>query len=133
MDLGGPKFRIGEVRRQTGERLHEDDRFRLVVDVSAFVGDAMLEAVCEPGDVLERLTLGTDVVFDDGKLAGVVEARGRGSVQIRVTRAQRKGFKMKPERGLTFPRRTWATSTSLRRTPTWWGSRSSTSPRKPLV
>ncbi|HET7879500.1 MAG TPA: pyruvate kinase [Acetobacteraceae bacterium] len=104
MDLGGPKFRIGEVRRQTGERLHEDDRFRLVVDVSAFVGDAMLEAVCEPGDVLERLTLGTDVVFDDGKLAGVVEARGRGSVQIRVTRAQRKGFKMKPERGLTFPR-----------------------------
>ncbi len=104
MDLGGPKFRIGEVRRQTGERLHAEDRFRLVADAATFAGDAMLEAVCEPGNVLDRLTLGTDVVFDDGKLAGVVEARGHGSVQVRVTRAQRKGFKMKPERGLTFPR-----------------------------
>jgi len=104
MDLGGPKGRIGEVRRQTSERLHADDRFRLVTDATAFAGDATLEAVCEPGDVPERLTLGTDVVFDDGKLAGVVEARGRGSVQVRVTRRQRKGFKMKPERGLTFSR-----------------------------
>src|SRR6185437_12809465 len=34
MDLGGPKFRIGEVRRQTGERLHAEDRFRLVADAA---------------------------------------------------------------------------------------------------
>ena len=29
---------------------------------------------------------------------------GKGSVVVRVTQTQRKGFKMKPERGLTFPR-----------------------------
>ena len=59
-----------------------------MADAAAFAGDATLEAVCEPGDVLDRLTLGTDVVFDDGKLAGVVEARGHGSVQVRVDRGR---------------------------------------------
>ena len=68
MDLGGPKFRIGEVRRQTGERLHADDRFCLVANASTFAGDAMLEAVCEPGDVLDRLTIGTDVVSTTASL-----------------------------------------------------------------
>jgi pyruvate kinase len=44
------------------------------------------------------------VVFDDGKLAGVVEECRGGAVVVRVLRAPRRGFKMKPERGLTFPR-----------------------------
>src|SRR5579871_2007360 len=30
MDLGGPKFRVGKVKRQAGERLVAGDRFRLV-------------------------------------------------------------------------------------------------------
>jgi pyruvate kinase len=44
------------------------------------------------------------VAFDDGKLAGVVEACQKGNVLVRVTRTQSKGFKMKSERGLIFPR-----------------------------
>ena len=48
--------------------------------------------------------IGTEVSFDDGKLAGAVEDIREGNVLVRVTRTQRKGFKMKPERGLTFPR-----------------------------
>ena len=47
---------------------------------------------------------GTEVAFDDVKMGGVVEDSRKGSVLVRVTQAQRKGFKMKPERGLTFPR-----------------------------
>jgi pyruvate kinase len=42
-------------------------------------------------------------LLDDGKLAGVVEARQKGNVVVRVTRTQKKGFKMKSERGLIFP------------------------------
>src|SRR5271166_3902058 len=104
MDIAGPKFRIGNVKRQAGERLVAGDRFRMVADAAMFGSDAAIEAVCEPGDVLDHLAVGTEVVFDDGKLAGMVEESQNGSVLVRVTRTQRKGFKMKPERGLTFPR-----------------------------
>ncbi len=103
MDIAGPKFRIGNVKRQAGERLLAGDRFRLVAD-APFGSDAMIEAVCEPADVLNHLAVGTEVSFDDGKLAGVIEESRPGNVLVRVTRTQRKGFKMKPERGLTFPR-----------------------------
>jgi pyruvate kinase len=37
-------------------------------------------------------------------MGGVIEDSRKGSVLVRATQAQRKGFKMKPERGLTFPR-----------------------------
>jgi pyruvate kinase len=104
MDIAGPKFRIGDVKRQAGERLSAGDRFRMVADAAAFGSDAMIEAVCEPGDILDHLAVGTEVVFDDGKLGGVVEESLKGNVLVRVTQTQRKGFKMKPERGLTFPR-----------------------------
>jgi pyruvate kinase len=104
MDIAGPKFRIGRVKRQPGERLVAGNRFRLIAGAAPFHTDDMIEAVCEPDDVLERLSAGTEVVFDDGKLSGVVEAREAGGVVIRVERTQRKGFNMKPERGLTFPR-----------------------------
>ena len=104
MDIAGPKFRIGKVKRQPGERIVAGDRFRLVADAAAFAADTTIEAVCEPADVLDHLTVGTEVSFDDGKLGGIVEACQPGSVTVRVERTQRKGFKMKPERGLTFPR-----------------------------
>ena len=104
MDIAGPKFRIGKVRRQPGERLLAGDRFRMVSDEADFSGDAMIEAVCEPGDVLHHLAVGTEVSFDDGRLEGVVEASQTGTVLVRVIRSTRNGFKMKPERGLIFPR-----------------------------
>jgi pyruvate kinase len=104
MDIAGPKFRVGAVKRQPGERLVAGDCFRLVTAATAFGGDPTIEAVCEPADVLDHLPAGTEVVFDDGKLTAVVEACQKGSCLVRVKRTQRKGFKMKPERGLTFPR-----------------------------
>ena len=103
MDIGGPKFRIGNVKRRPGDRLKAGDRFRLVAAVSGFSDDAMVEAVCEPPDVLASLAAGAEVSLDDGKLGGVVEAVAPGAVTVRVLRTQLKGFKLKPERGLTFP------------------------------
>ena len=104
MDIAGPKFRVGKVERQAGERLVAGDRFRLVRDEATFSADAAIEAVCEPADVLGHLTIGTEVSFDDGRLGGVVEACRPDCVVVLVRRTQLKGFKMKPERGLTFPR-----------------------------
>lgn len=104
MDIAGPKFRVGKVKRQAGERLTAGDRFRLVRDETMFSRDEGTEAVCEPGDVLDHLTVGTEVAFDDGKLSGMVHATEPGAVTIAVQRTQLRGFKMKPERGLTFPR-----------------------------
>jgi pyruvate kinase len=104
MDIAGPKFRIGKVKRQPGERLGTGDRFRLVRDASAFSDVLMIEAVCEPADVLSHLAVGTEVSFDDGRLSGIIEACQPDGIVVHVQRSQLKGFKMKPERGLTFPR-----------------------------
>ena len=57
-----------------------------------------------PADVLNHLAVGTEVSFDDGKLSGVIDACQPDCVVVHVRRAPPKGFKMKPERGLTFPR-----------------------------
>ena len=103
MDIGGPKFRIGNVKRRPGDRLMAGDRFRLVAAVSGFSDDAMIEAVCEPAHVLAHLKPGAEVSLDDGKLGGLVEAAAPESVTVWVARTQLKGFKLKPERGLTFP------------------------------
>jgi pyruvate kinase len=104
MDIAGPKFRIGSVKRHAGERLMPGDCFRLVRDEMLFDPDETIEAVCDPGDVLDHLAVGTEVAFDDGKLSGVVQSVAAGAVTITVQRTQLRGFKMKPERGLTFPR-----------------------------
>jgi len=104
MDIAGPKFRIGKVKRQAGARLAAGDRFKLVRDETAFGADEMVVAVCDPADVLNHLTVGTEVSLDDGKLSGVVESTQPDAVVVHVRRAQLKGFKMKPERGLLFPR-----------------------------
>jgi pyruvate kinase len=61
MDIAGPKFRIGHVKRQPGERLLAGDRFCMVADAAMFGSDAAIEAVCEPGDVLDHLAVGTEV------------------------------------------------------------------------
>src|SRR5262249_28310537 len=100
MDIAGPKFRIGAVRREPGVRLVAGDRFRLVADADSFSGDAMIEAVCDPADVLQHVGIGTEVALDDGRLSGVVEACQPSWATVRVERTQRKGFKMKPKRGL---------------------------------
>ena len=104
MDIAGPKFRLGAVRRNSGQRLKAGDRFRLVADAASFTDDETMEAVCDPPDVLGRLIIGTEVSFDDGKLGGVIEAASPNAVVIQVQRTKLKGFKLKPERGLTFPR-----------------------------
>ena len=91
------------MRRAASDRLETGDTFRLVGDVSAFSNDPMLEVTCEPSDVLAHLTVGTEVSFDDGRLSGVIQQCQVDGVLISVTRAPKKGFKMKPERGLTFP------------------------------
>jgi pyruvate kinase len=93
MDIAGPKFRIGKVKRHPGERLGASDLFRLVRDAAAFSDDPVIEAVCEPADILGHLVVGTEVSFDDGKLGGVVEACQPDCVVVRVQRSQLKGFK----------------------------------------
>ncbi len=104
MDLGGPKFRTGKVKRQPGERLRRGDRFRLVRDAAGFRPDPMIEAECLPPDVLAHLLVGTEVSFDDGNLGGVVAETAPDHVVVQVERTKLKGFKMQPERGLLFPR-----------------------------
>jgi pyruvate kinase len=104
MDIAGPKLRVGQVKRSPGERLWAGDHFRIVADAGDFLSDAMIEVECQPPEVLKMLSPGIEVSFDDGKLEGVVEASGEADALVLVRRTALKGFKMRPERGFTFPR-----------------------------
>jgi pyruvate kinase len=104
MDLAGPKFRIGAVKRQPGDRLRAGDHFKLLRDASCFSEDQTIEAVCDPANVLAQISVGSQVVFDDGKLSGNIVTILPDGVVVEVLHAKLDGFKMRSERGFTFPR-----------------------------
>lgn len=105
MDLGGPKVRTAEVRfREEEKRVFEGGCLVLTGGGFLPLDRAPFQASCSLPGVLERLRIGDPVFVDDGKLGGVVESIGPEGAAIRITRAPAKGGKLKPDKGLNFPR-----------------------------
>lgn len=107
MDLGGPKIRTGAVHTPKKEKR---------------IGRGALLAVVPPGGLERRAEAGTGfavectlpealhaarpghrLFVDDGKLAAVVERVADWGLLARVTAAEDKGLRLKPEKGLNFP------------------------------
>lgn len=105
MDLAGPKLRTGAVKRHQHYRLFAGDHFRLVAGEKDFGDDHMIEAVSDPALVITHAAVGDEVVFDDGKLSARIESRTPRSLSLQVIQVPLEGFKMKPERGFSFPGR----------------------------
>lgn len=107
MDIAGPKIRTGMVQRPDPERrLRAGDLLLLLPSAQALDAPDPVgfRAVCEPGSVLARLSLGAEMAMDDGKAGGEVAAlRPDGGVVVRVLRTKLGGVKLKPEKGLNFP------------------------------
>src|SRR5215472_11891517 len=80
MDLGDPKFRIGNIKRQPGERLVTGDRFWLVRDETFSV--PMRWSQPSAKRPMWWNTFGTEVSFDDGKLTGIVSHANRPLARV---------------------------------------------------
>jgi pyruvate kinase len=66
-------------------------------------GTGALRIGCTLPEALEALEIGHQVLFDDGKIAGVVEAIGDGWADIRITAARANGSRLRAEKGINMP------------------------------
>ncbi len=120
MDLGGPKIRTGAVLMPLDQkRVFRDDRIVLSRELSQ-MAESSAESIpapvkhfqtsCTVPVILDLLTVDTPVYIDDGKIrTRVVDPNyhapdGQAGVLLQVTQASPKGVKLRPEKGLNFPK-----------------------------
>ncbi len=93
-------------------RLRTGDRFLLTRDLAPGAGPRvgkdgrvlrLARVGCTMPQILDHVRAGEAVWLDDGKLGGVVERAGAGSLRIRVTHARPKGFKLRADKGINLP------------------------------
>lgn len=104
MDIAGPKIRTEAVLPAKGARLEIGGLLRLVARGEPRVDDAVrFSATASLPEIVERLSIGHRVRYDDGKLETVVESIADGEAVLRVVKAKSGGVKLKPEKGLNLP------------------------------
>jgi pyruvate kinase len=105
MDIAGPKIRTEDVLVPSdGRKLAPGDLFRLMAQGSPrSTGDVPFCAVVSLPEIVNRLSPGDRVRYNDGKLEGVVESVADGEALVRVRYAKSGGVKLKPEKGLNLP------------------------------
>jgi len=103
VDLAGRKLRIAAATvPEEGGRLVPGDRFRLGrAPLVPLVGVSHQVALAP--DVLDRLTVGTPIWVDDGRLGAVVESVESTGATVLVTDARLKGEKLRPNQGVNVP------------------------------
>ncbi|MQT14353.1 pyruvate kinase [Segnochrobactrum spirostomi] len=105
MDIAGPKIRTETiVAPGSGVRLMAGDAFRLVAKAEPYGTEEVpfCAAVSLP-EMVNRLSVGDRLRYDDGKLEGTVESVGDGEAIIRVARTKAGGTKLKSEKGINLP------------------------------
>jgi pyruvate kinase len=105
MDIAGPKIRTGAVLTPDKKAaLQTGDVFRLVAEGPPHAGDHIkFSAAVSLPEMVNRLSVGDRLRYDDGKLEGVVESISTGEAIVRVTKAKDGGTKLKPEKGINLP------------------------------
>lgn len=111
MDLAGPKLRVAEIK---------NDNFELVNQVKVYQGDTVLlvkdldrkpstqldyKAVvnCTLPEIIDDVGTGQHIMFDDGKIEGVIDRKTEDTLHIRLVNTNPKGGKLKPEKGINLP------------------------------
>ncbi len=105
MDIAGPKIRTEAVLgRDAKPRLQAGEAFRLVAaGPPRASADVPFSAAVSLPEMVTRLVPGDRLLYDDGKLEGVVESVGDGEAIVRVGRTKAGGTKLKPEKGINLP------------------------------
>lgn len=122
MDLGGPKIRTGSVIAPGDKtRLFRGDSIILArhipddltvqsSDQSSSDSIEHFQTCCTVPEILDLLDAGTLVYIDDGKIrTKVIDSHyplpdGQVGLLLQVTHASPKGAKLRPEKGLNFPK-----------------------------
>jgi pyruvate kinase len=102
VDLAGRKVRIAAVFPEDGARLVQGDRFRIGRAPLAPLVGVSHQVELAP-DVLDRLTVGTQIWIDDGRLGAVVESVEATGAIVLVADARGKGEKLRPNQGVNVP------------------------------
>ncbi|MCL6267644.1 pyruvate kinase [Flagellimonas myxillae] len=58
---------------------------------------------CIPASVVDRVKEGEPILFDDGKIEGIIEKTQPDSFVVRITKARANGSKLRAEKGINFP------------------------------
>ena len=58
---------------------------------------------CEVPEVFARVKVNEVILFDDGKIEGLIEQISEDYFDVRITRAKESGSKLKAEKGINFP------------------------------
>jgi pyruvate kinase len=104
MDIAGPKIRTEAVLPVKGARLEVGSLLRLLARGAPRIdADVRFSATASLPEIVERLSIGHRVHYDDGKLEMVVESIAAGEAVLRVVRAKAGGVKLKSEKGLNLP------------------------------
>lgn len=102
MDLAGPKLCTGPVSGPKKQRVFVGDRLDIRRAPPPKTTKHVTTTLSHP-ELIDRLAPGMPVFIDDGKIgAEVVEITAKGA-KLRVTRADPKGVKLKPEKGFNLP------------------------------
>ena len=105
MDIAGPKIRTDAVHPRKGPKLERGDRFELRDNPGSKKnpgGKSAWATVAPPG-IVGRLERGQRMLYDDGKIAGMIEHIDHDAATVRVTHSRTDGARLKPEKGLNFP------------------------------
>ena len=91
---------------RTGDRLtiHRDD---VLGEPAQFNEEGILlkqaHIGCQLPEVFGAVKSGETILFDDGKIEGIIDEVNRDSFEVIITRAKEAGDKLKAEKGINFP------------------------------
>ena len=102
MDLGGPKLRTGAVYAPDKPRVQIGDRLNILREPPQNKVKHVTTTLSHP-ELIDSLSPGMAVFIDDGKIGAEVIDVGKKGAKLRVTRADPKGVKLKPEKGFNLP------------------------------
>ncbi|TAI48027.1 pyruvate kinase [Flagellimonas allohymeniacidonis] len=58
---------------------------------------------CIPAEIIQKVKPGELIFFDDGKIEGIIEKVSEDFFEVRITKANAKGSKLKSEKGINLP------------------------------
>jgi pyruvate kinase len=103
VDLAGPKPRSVRTQRWKNRPLRVGDRILLADDTSSERKGYAAATACTIDSVLDAITPGDEIWFDDGKMSTVVLDYDGTAFTLEVKTVPDRGFKLKDGRGMNFP------------------------------
>lgn len=58
---------------------------------------------CNPPELIEKMKVGAPILFDDGKIEGVIVEVAEDAFKVNITRSAEGGAKLRPEKGINVP------------------------------